>query len=378
MSPNSGFLLRTTGGELSFFNQAGAYESLFILDKEGKPTLQDIKAKLIVKQNSGQASDYGLLLTNDSFALRSEAFGEISTNNKIWIVTNNIGNDEEHSLLKPQILLRAGSRDKSIIPNTSTAQAELILNSSNTRWNSLLTKSQADHDKNIYNYPIFAVRTSGGNIGIYPEYFNNRTIYRENFVVNMNQSIAGGLGVQDAYKGNFEVGYNINAHRAREGSMNHYIGIDSSYSIRTQNFVFANGFQGNGTWIDDTTDLSDGPHGGCSISGSLNNQWLSLQISVPNIGISNGRLNSVGTCSSDETYAIDLSAFTTETEVNSLIDAKIATLGIDTIVSDIATIKTKLTNFINKYNSHTHIYNKPKEGDGTGNAYLDQGSVFNG
>lgn len=360
MNPNSGFLLRTAGGELSFFNQSGAYESLFILDEKGNQIAQDIKTKLVIKQNNGQSSDYGLLLMNDSFALRSEAFGEISTNNKIWIVTNNIGNDDEHSWLKPQILLRAGSRDEGIVPNRKNAQAELILNSSTTRWNKLMNMSQAEHDKNIYNYPIFAVRTSGGNIGIYPEYFNNRTIYRENFVVNMNQSISGGLGVQDAYKGHFQTYYNINKHRERTGSMDHYIGIDSSYSIRTQNFVFAGGFQGNGTWIDDTTDLIDSTYGGSSIRGSLNsNQHLTLTISAPSINIKNGRVHDIYSDSSEAN--IDLSEFTTTQEVNNLITTAITNLKNELKVGD---LKTKLNELINAYNKHTHGYAKPKESNG--------------
>lgn len=363
-TPKSGFVLRTNVGELNFNESTTKYNSFF-----PKNTLHDIKAKFVIFKQVDNANylEYGLSLTNNGFVLKSSNYGEISTDDKIRIVANAVGKDEMHTVFNPQILLRAGGSDTDVYTGGSDSKAELILNSSTTSWNGLRNLPQAEYDARVFNYPVFAVRSRGGNIGIYPEYFSNRRFYRENFVVNMNQSIAGGLSVQDAYKGAIWIGPNITGNRTwsdlEQHRQHHLISIKSTYSIETQNYVKAGRFFGDGTWINNTTDLEENKfYGSCSINGRLDNQWLYLQISVPNIGISNGRLNDVGNCSSNANYAIDLRAFTTVDEVNSLIDAKIATLGIDTITSDIAAIKTKLDKFIDAYNIHIHPFTGVKEG----------------
>ena len=384
ITPNSGFLLQTNTGELSFDptknNKPEQYFTLFTAGKEVtevqkidvnkkiEPVAQNIKAKFVTtfeQENESSNSEYGLFLMNNSFALKGSNFGEVSADDKVWIIANNMGKNNAHHLTNPQILLRAGGRIQNVLvgqnPNEKAkAQTELILNSSDTAWNVLMSSKTRDTD--LFNYPIFAVRSRGGDIGIYPEYYRNELLgnysnYRENFIVNMNLSVANGLAVQDAYKGVLEYKPSITSTRSNpEDKQHHYIGIDSAYSIRTQNYVFARRFMGDGTWIDKTTDLIDNTYGGCSVSGSLDNQWLSLSVSAPKITISNGRVSDISSSSSET--SIDLRAFTTEDEVNSLIDAKISTLGISDIKSDITEINRKLTAIRTAYNAHTHPVDK--------------------
>ena len=361
-TPNSGFLLNTITGELSFNKTNDKYETLFTSEA------QPIKSKLIIKSNDQKLLNYGLLLMDNSFALKSSNYGEISTSDNIWITSSDIGKDQRYSRFNPQILLRAGT-STGVIPNRDNAQSELILNSSSTRWNGLMTNENYDTD--VYNFPIFAVRTSGGNIGIYPEYFNDRTIYRENFVVNMNQSISNGLGIQGIYKGICEVGPDMLCTRneyneaERQNPYNnpykndHYMGIESAYSIRTQNYVFAQRFMGDGTWINKTTDLSNNNYDKNSFTtAELGNEgeWkvgtnLTLKITGPSLNISEGRLHSINS-SSEKSVILTLdSDIATKTWVGKQNFAK---------KSDVNTVIERLNELIRAYDSHKHNYVAPK------------------
>ena len=390
ITPNSGFLLQTNTGELSFDptknNKPEQYFTLFTAGKEVtevqkidvnkkiEPVAQNIKAKFVTtfeQENESSNSEYGLFLMNNSFALRGSNFGEVSADDKIWIIANNMGKNNAHHLTNPQILLRAGGRIQNVLvgqnPNENAkAQTELILNSSDTAWNVLMSSKTRDTD--LFNYPIFAVRSRGGDIGIYPEYYRNELLgnysnYRENFIVNMNLSVANGLAVQDAYKGVLEYQSSMTSTRTSnpDDKQYHYIGIDSAYSIRTQNYVFARRFMGDGTWIDNTTDLSMGPHGSVStetgqVSTLIPGGTVTVTTTIPKLGVSEeGRVNKFG---EEEGYtASDSFSITLDEDIatQTWVRKNFAT------AQALKDVKDRLNDLINAYNGHTHTYSKPKE-----------------
>ena len=183
----------------------------------------------------------------------------------------------------------------------------------------------------------------------------------------MNLSVANGLAVQDAYKGVLEYQSSMTSTRTSnpDDKQYHYIGIDSAYSIRTQNYVFARRFMGDGTWIDKTCDASKGTYegAGSGSTGTAGNVLspggtYTLSITIPKFTISaEQRLFSADTATYDSLgFKLDPD-IATETWVKNNFATK----------ADVNTVIGRLNALIRAYDSHKHKYMAPKA-DAAGNS----------
>ena len=248
------------GGEISFGANSAKFKDDFIL------------GKFIIDN-----AENGLILTDTWLRLKSKKNTLIESPNSVNIISETQGNGNVYNGRgQSQIVLRAGSKDY-ITPGVTTtvegSKAELILNSSNNGWASVI-KGKSFTSR--LSYPVFKVGTTYSSIGIYPEIFNSggQTLYRENFYVAMPQYNSAGLKV-DGHTPSAESDYGLNVTKGG------YFGG----KITTNT-----GFYGNGKGISKTCDHGDGTvkASGGSIGTTLGN---SISISIPNVSIKNGRPN---------------------------------------------------------------------------------------
>ena len=127
---------------------------------------------------------YGLIINQDSTNLSGENLN-ITSENKIKITSPIVGSGDAYDSEKPQILLVAGE-------NESLKSTKLILNSSSNGW------KNRKEGTSILSYPTFKIQSRYGYIGIFPwDVTDNR--YLEQFHVGMNQIITHGLQIQGKY-----------------------------------------------------------------------------------------------------------------------------------------------------------------------------------
>lgn len=238
-------------------------------------------------KNTGRRQ--GLVIHQNGFVVVGDSTGELRTQDQIYIVSEKRHTEWQTPYYwrdNPQIVLRAGTSDPVVsgaVSATKPSTVELMLNSSNTRYMNA-------NKQNYQMFPVFAVRTSYNDIGIYPErWYSNGYQYRENFIVHMNQIITGGLEIQKSFKGEkvwFGIGTKTDPVAAIK-LRRREVGLLVGQGIQCNWLKALDGIQGNGKNIMNTAD-------GRSVGGgnvTVDELGESDSFLVPTISLNKGRPN---------------------------------------------------------------------------------------
>ena len=170
----------------------------------------------------------------------------------------------------------------------------------------------------------------------------------------MNQNITSGLQIQGSYKGSTTKIMEQNAA---------LVSLYTKYSIDSYRVKARMGFDGNGKYITETTDLSNGFYNRISISGGDTlgpGDSCTIGITGPTIDVRNGRISGIGQAFASTTISLSADIATTDDVTAALEAAKTYADGL------VASYVLKST-----YNDHYHNVDI----DASGNAPKDGGTV---